>query len=85
MTMLRHDPPWRPMPRNSTSASPPAKPVQPVRQASAMRGVGPVVAAALIADLPELGRLSGKQIAALVGLAPRTKGGAEITKTTRNL
>jgi hypothetical protein len=36
----------------------------------AVRGVGPVVAATLIADLPELGRLSGKQIAALVGLAP---------------
>ena len=36
-------------------------------------GVGPVVAAALIADLPELGLLSGKQIAALVGLAPHTR------------
>jgi len=36
-------------------------------------GVGPVVAATLIAELPELGRLSGKQIAALVGLAPRTR------------
>jgi transposase len=31
------------------------------------------VAATLIADLPELGLLSGKQIAALVGLAPRTR------------
>ena len=38
----------------------------------AVRGVGPVVAATLIADLLELGRLSGKQIAALVGLAPHT-------------
>jgi transposase len=36
----------------------------------AVRGVGPVVAATLVADLPELGRLTGKQIAALVGLAP---------------
>jgi transposase len=36
-------------------------------------GIGPVVAAALIADLPELGLLSGKEIAALVGLAPHTK------------
>ena len=35
-------------------------------------GIGPVVAVALIADLPELGRLSAKQIAALVGLAPHT-------------
>jgi len=36
-------------------------------------GIGPVVAATLIADLPELGLLSGKQIAALVGVAPRTR------------
>lgn len=35
-------------------------------------GIGPVVAAGLIADLPELGLLSGKEIAALVGLAPHT-------------
>jgi transposase len=35
-------------------------------------GIGPVVAMALIADLPELGLLSAKQIAALVGLAPHT-------------
>jgi transposase len=38
-----------------------------------VRGVGPVVAATLIADLPELSRLGGKQIAALVGLAPQTR------------
>lgn len=43
-------------------------------------GVGPVVARTLIAELPELGQLSGKQIAALVGVAPyphdsgRTRG-----------
>ena len=37
-----------------------------------VRGVGPVVAATLVADLPELGHLTGKQIAALVGLAPHT-------------
>jgi transposase len=37
-----------------------------------LRGVGPVTAMVLIADLPELGLLSGKQIAALVGLAPYT-------------
>lgn len=37
-----------------------------------VRGVGPIVAAVLMADLPELGCLSGKQIASLVGLAPRT-------------
>lgn len=33
-------------------------------------GIGPVVATTLIADLPELGRLDRKQIAALVGVAP---------------
>lgn len=33
-------------------------------------GVGNVVARTLIADLPELGRLDRKQIAALVGIAP---------------
>ena len=33
-------------------------------------GVGPVLATTLLAQLPELGRLSRKQIAALVGVAP---------------
>ncbi len=33
-------------------------------------GIGPVVATTLIADLPELGQLDRKQIAALVGVAP---------------
>jgi transposase len=33
-------------------------------------GVGPVVALTLIAELPELGQLNRKQIAALVGVAP---------------
>lgn len=33
-------------------------------------GIGPVVAAILIAELPELGRLDRRRIAALVGLAP---------------
>jgi transposase len=36
-------------------------------------GVGPVVARTLIADMPELGRLNRKQIAALAGLAPFTR------------
>ena len=35
-----------------------------------MPGVGLIVAATLIAELPELGRLSRRQIAALVGIAP---------------
>jgi transposase len=33
-------------------------------------GVGPVVSRTLLAELPELGRLNRKQIAALVGVAP---------------
>ncbi|MGH7148982.1 MAG: IS110 family transposase [Nitrospiraceae bacterium] len=33
-------------------------------------GVGPVLTATLLANLPELGTLTGKQIAALVGVAP---------------
>ncbi len=33
-------------------------------------GVGPVACATVIARLPELGRLNGKEIAALVGVAP---------------
>ena len=35
-----------------------------------IKGVGSVVAAGLIADLPELGQLSAKEITALAGLAP---------------
>jgi transposase len=34
------------------------------------KGVGPVVARALIVGLPELGQLSGKKISALVGVVP---------------
>ena len=36
-------------------------------------GVGPVIARTLIAELPELGQLTRKQIAALAGLAPWTR------------
>ena len=36
-------------------------------------GVGPAIAETLIADVPELGHLSGKKIAALCGLAPHTR------------
>lgn len=35
------------------------------------KGVGPITVFTLLAELPELGMLTGKQIAALVGLAPR--------------
>jgi transposase len=36
-------------------------------------GVGPTIARTLIAEMPELGRLSRRQIAALAGLAPFTR------------
>lgn len=36
-------------------------------------GVGPVIARTLLAELPELGRLDRRQIAALAGLAPWTR------------
>jgi transposase len=36
-------------------------------------GVGPIIARTLIADMPELGRLDRRQIAALAGLAPWTR------------
>jgi transposase len=36
-------------------------------------GIGPVIARTMIAEMPELGRLDRKQIAALAGLAPWTR------------
>lgn len=36
-------------------------------------GIGPIIARTLLAELPELGKLDGKQIAALAGLAPFTR------------
>ncbi|HEX6011786.1 MAG TPA: transposase [Geminicoccaceae bacterium] len=38
-----------------------------------MPGVGPILAATLLADLPELGRLARRRIAALAGVAPVAK------------
>lgn len=40
-------------------------------------GVGPVLATTLLADLPELGQLNRKQIAALVGVAPVNRDSGE--------
>jgi transposase len=44
-----------------------------------MKGVGPVLKATLVGYLPELGKLSRQQIAALVGVAPlnRDSGGSQ--------
>jgi transposase len=48
-----------------------------------MKGVGPIVAATLLALLPELGTLNRKQVAALVGVAPfNNDSGAKRGKRT---
>ncbi len=41
-------------------------------------GVGPVVAAVLVAELPELGQLSHRQLAALVGVAPLNRDSGQL-------
>lgn len=38
-----------------------------------MPGIGPVAAASLLAELPELGQLTRRKVAALVGLAPHAR------------
>ncbi len=56
---------------NAIAANPPLLELSNLLQT--VRGIGPMVAALLIAHLPEIGHLSSKQIAALVGLAPHTR------------
>ena len=46
-------------------------------------GVGPVTAATLVADLPELGKLNRQKIAALVGVAPFNKDSGKKRGTRR--
>lgn len=46
---------------------------QAAARLQSVSGVGPITANTLLAELPELGQLSGKQIAALVGLAPMNR------------
>lgn len=41
-------------------------------------GIGPVASATLIAELPELGRLNRRQIAALVGVAPIARDSGQV-------
>lgn len=44
-------------------------------------GVGPILARTLIAEMPELGQLSGRQIAALVGVAPFNRDSGKMRGT----
>ena len=44
-----------------------------------LKGIGAVSTATLLGDLPELGTLTGKEIASLVGLAPRTASSGKTT------
>ena len=41
-----------------------------IRYEKVVPGIGPVVSKTLVAELPELGRLNRRQIAALIGVAP---------------
>lgn len=41
-------------------------------------GVGPVLSATLLGELPELGRVSGREIAALVGVAPFNRDSGQL-------
>lgn len=52
---------------------------------TSVQGVGPVTAMALLSHLPELGRVSDKEIAALVGVAPfaRDSGALQGRRTIR--
>jgi len=51
---------------------------------TSVKGIGPVIATSLLAYLPELGRLTSKQITALAGLAPfnRDSGRSQGKRTT---
>ena len=44
-----------------------------------MKGVGPVLATTLLAELPELGKINKKEIAALVGVAPMNRDSGKKT------
>lgn len=46
-------------------------------------GVGPAVATAVLADIPEIGELTSRSIAALVGVAPFDRKSCTIVKSSR--
>jgi transposase len=46
-----------------------------------IKGIGPVLQAHLLADLPEIGRLNGRQISKLVGVAPLNRDSGTLRGT----
>lgn len=58
--------------------------VEKVDRLSAVKGIGDITALTLIADLPELGQITNKEISALVGVAPfcRDSGTLKGKRTT---
>lgn len=54
---------------------------QRYRQLLAIDGIGPVLATALLCDLPELGSASSKQLASLVGVAPHARQSGRTQKS----
>lgn len=53
------------------------------RHLLAVPGVGPVLATALLCDLPELGTANAKQVASLVGVAPHARQSGRTAKAGR--
>ena len=51
---------------------------------SSVPGVGPVLSVALLADLPELGRLNRREIAALAGVAPFNQAAARCAASAKS-
>ncbi|MFN0190637.1 MAG: IS110 family transposase [Aestuariivirga sp.] len=60
-----------------------AKLAEMARNLRSLKGIGPVSVHTLLAELPELGRLDNKEIAALTGLAPLTRKSGKQTFRAR--
>jgi len=48
------------------------------KQLASVRGIGPATTASLIAEVPELGRLSRREISALIGVAPLNRDSGQM-------
>jgi transposase len=56
---------------------------EPFTRLKSLPGVGPVLAATLISDLPELGQIGAKRIASLVGVAPHARQSGQTSRAGR--